>query len=118
MIDDRRLQRRPPEGEALSWDVVPEREAVRVCPAGALDMATAPGLQSQLQELRTAGFQRLILDLRQLDFMDSTGLRLILELDAEARQAGFSIVVVPGPPTVQRVFDVTGTTALIPFVTG
>ena len=59
---------------------------------------------------------RLILDLSQLEFMDSTGLRLILRWDAEARKDGFSIGLVPGPPVVQRVFELTGTAAALPFI--
>jgi anti-anti-sigma factor len=73
-------------------------------------------LEAQIGELRAAGFRRLILDLSQLDFMDSTGLRLILRWDAEARQDGFSIGLVPGPPAVQRVFELTGTANALPFI--
>lgn len=103
------------ESDRLTWDVLTERESVRVCPAGSLDMATAPGLRVRLDELRHAGFRRLILDLRRLEFMDSSGLRLMLALDAEARRDGFSVEVVAGPPAVQRVFEVTGTAALLSF---
>lgn len=48
--------------------------------------------------------------------MDSTGLRCILERDSEARQDGFSMVLVPGPPAVQRVFDITRSTERLPFI--
>jgi anti-anti-sigma regulatory factor len=47
--------------------------------------------------------------------MDAAGLRLILALDAEARQDGFSIAFVPGPPSVMRVFEVTRTAGRINF---
>jgi anti-anti-sigma factor len=100
----------------FSCEVAPEREAVRVRPVGSLDMATAPVLRAQIDELRRAGFEHLIVDLSKLDFMDSVGLRLMLSLDAEARRDGFSIAIVPGPGAVQRVFEITGTTALLPFV--
>jgi len=109
----------PPSGtqpQVFGCEVQPERDGVRVLPRGELDAASGPALERQIGELRDAGFRRLILDLSQLDFMDSTGLRLILKWDAEARQDGFSIVLVPGPPTVQRVFEVTGTAAHLPFV--
>jgi anti-anti-sigma factor len=106
----------PPDAEPFSCAVQPERDAVRVFALGALDMATAPVLEAQLAELREAGFRRLILDLSRLDFMDSTGLRLILATDVAARGDGFSIAVVPGPPAVQRVFETTGTMNVVPFV--
>ena len=69
-------------------EVRPERGAVRVLPHGELDAGTRPLLEAQIGELHDAGFRRLILDLSQLDFMDSTGLRLILGWDAEARKMG------------------------------
>lgn len=82
---------------------------------GELDLATVAILDAELASLRDAGFRRLILDLSSLDFMDSTGLRCILRYDAEARQDGFSIALIPGPPAVHRVFQVTQTEARLPF---
>jgi anti-anti-sigma factor len=115
------LQRHPiePEAEAVSpliCGVMPERDGVRVCLVGSLDLATAPGLEQQLQELLDAGSRRLIIDLSRLSFMDSTGLRLALRWDAAARADGFEIGFLPGPPAVQRVFELTGTTDVVPFV--
>ncbi len=104
-----------PDDEPFRCDVQPERDAVRVFALGALDMATVSVLDTQLAELREAGFRRFILDLSRLEFMDSTGLRLILETGAAARSDGFSIEVVPGPPAVQRVFETTGTLNVVPF---
>jgi anti-sigma B factor antagonist len=101
---------------SFSCEVEPERDAVRVHPVGSLDMATVPVLRTQVDELRKAGFRRVILDLRRLEFMDSTGLRLMLSLDAEARQDGFSIGLVPAPAAVQRVFEITATTEVLPFI--
>ncbi|HEX4690168.1 MAG TPA: STAS domain-containing protein [Solirubrobacteraceae bacterium] len=99
----------------LACEVEPEREVVRVRPAGELDMATVRVLEGQIQQLRRAGFRRMIVDLSKLEFMDAAGLRLILALDAEARQDGFSIAFVPGPPSVMRVFEVTRTAGRINF---
>ena len=105
-----------PLPDTFSCEVQPERGAVRVFALGSLDVATVPALEAQLGELRDAGFRRLIVDLSKLGFMDSTGLRLLLKWDAEARQDGFSIELVPGPPAVQRVFELTGTAGLLPFI--
>jgi anti-anti-sigma factor len=93
-----------------------EGTAATVRVVGALDLATVPVLDDQLAELRGTGFRRLVLDLRGLDFIDSTGLRCILRYDAEARQDGFSIALIQGPPAVQRVFVLTGTTDYLPFI--
>ncbi len=48
--------------------------------------------------------------------MDSSGLRLLLRWDAEARRDGFSLQLVPGPAPVQRVFELTGMTERLPFI--
>jgi anti-anti-sigma factor len=105
-----------PDAEPFRCDVSPEREAVRVRALGALDLATVPILEAEVAQLRDAGFRRLVLDLSGLGFMDSSGLRFIIELDADARRDGFSIALVAGPPAVQRVFELTGTTAQLPFI--
>jgi anti-anti-sigma factor len=104
-----------PDREPFRCDVSPERDAARVSAVGALDMATAPLLATTIEELHEAGFKHLILDLSRLDFLDSSGLRLILETDAAARADGFSIELIPGPPAVQRVFEVTGMRDRLPF---
>ena len=101
---------------SLTCEVVPEREIVRVRPIGSLDMATGPVLETQLIELREAGFRNLIVDLGGLSFMDSTGLRLVLKWHAEAQNDGFDIAFAPGPPVVQRVFELTGMTEQVRFV--
>lgn len=97
-------------------EVLPDGDAVRVRPIGSLDIATAPVLEQQLQEMREAGSRRLIVDLGGLSFMDSTGLKLALRWDAAARQDGFQICFIPGPPVVQRVFEITGTSGRLPFI--
>ena len=101
---------------SLTCSVVPERDAVRVRPIGSLDMATAPVLEQQLEELREAGFRRLIVDLGGLWFMDSTGVHLALKWHAAAQQDGFEIGFAPGPPAVQRVFELTGVSEHLQFI--
>jgi anti-sigma B factor antagonist len=106
----------PPDAESFRCDVSRKDRTATVNVVGALDLATVPVLDNQVAELRDAGFRRLILDLRGLDFIDSTGLRGILRYDAEARLDGFSIELIQGPAAVQRVFELTGTTDHLPFI--
>ena len=101
--------------EQFTCEVVPERDAVRVRPVGALDMATAPTLDAEIAQLRSAGFRRILVDLGRLEFMDSSGLRALLSLHAQARSDGFELGVVRGNAAVNRVFEVTGTKDLLPF---
>ena len=102
--------------ESLRCDVIPERESVRVCPVGSLDLATAGVLEAKLEELWGAGFGALVIDLRGLDFMDSTGLRLLLHWSDTARRDRVTLGIVPGNRTVQRVFEITCTVQALPFV--
>jgi anti-anti-sigma factor len=106
----------PPDADGLRCEIVRDGDLGRVAVRGALDLATVPILEAELAALRQAGFRRVILDLGELGFMDSTGLRCILERDAEARQDGFSFALIAGPPAVQRVFEVTGMATRLTFV--
>jgi stage II sporulation protein AA (anti-sigma F factor antagonist) len=91
-----------PDPSALHVDVHPQRRSVRVAIAGELDVANVGVLQTQLDDLRDAGFAHVVLDLRKLTFMDSSGVRLILREDRLARSAGRRFSLVEGIPAVQR----------------
>ena len=97
-------------------DVEHERGGTRVCPVGEVDVSTIKRLREQVYELIAAGVGRLILDLRQATFLDSTGLRLAVETDRSAAANGTEFAIFAGPPAVQRVFEVTGLAERLPFV--
>jgi anti-sigma B factor antagonist len=103
------------EFEPFRCEVEPDRASVFVRPVGELDLSTVPIVQAQLAELEAAGFTRLVLDLRQLRFLDSSGLRLLIDWDARARADGVEMTVIPGPPAVQRLFDLAGVTDRLRF---
>lgn len=79
-----------------------------VRPVGELDIDTAPQLEHELVRARASGAARLVLDLRALTFMDSTGLRLVIRWDKAARAEGFEFAIVPGSEVIQRVIRLTG----------
>ena len=97
-----------PELGPFRCEVEPERAAVRVRPIGELDLATVPLVEAQLAELWSVGFTRIVLDLRQVSFMDSAGLRLLLVWHAYSAADGMMFGVISGPPVVQRVLEVAG----------
>jgi anti-anti-sigma factor len=74
--------------------------------SGELDLSSATELERSLVELQRDG-GAVVLDLRGLTFMDSSGLRVILAADARARSSGSRFVLVRGAPTVHRVFELT-----------
>lgn len=79
-----------------------------VAPVGELDLDTAPRLDDEMTTVRAANPRRIVLDLRRLSFMDSTGLRLLIRWDGVAREEGFEFAIVPGSDVVQRVIRLTG----------
>jgi anti-sigma B factor antagonist len=108
----------PPKPQPFRCYVTFERDTARVRPIGELDLDTAPVLDEQIRECRQRGMRRLVLDLRDLEFIDSTGLHLILRCDAEAQKDGFALELVAGDRAVRRVFEVSGVAAQLPFVDG
>ena len=72
-----------------------------VVPEGELDLATAP----QLEAVLATRSGPVVVDLRKLSFIDLTGLRVLLEVDARSRQDGMNLRFVPGP-MVRRLFEV------------
>jgi len=74
---------------------------------GELDLATVPAVEGEVQELRARGARRIVLDLREVTFMDSSGLSLLLRLDAEARSNGLTFAIVEGEGPVRRLLELT-----------
>jgi len=103
------------EFEPFRCEVEPDRASVRVRPVGELDLATVPVVEAQLSELVAAGFTSLVIDLRELRFLDSTGVRLLLSWNARCRADDLALRVIPGPAPVQRVIEVAGVAHLLPF---
>jgi anti-sigma B factor antagonist len=75
--------------------------------AGEFDLAGVPKFEADLGELEAAGADVLVVDLSGLEFMDSSGLRALVMADQRARKAGRRLAIVPGPPAVRRVFEIT-----------
>jgi anti-sigma B factor antagonist len=83
--------------------------------AGELTMTNGSALDQELQHAETGGVARIVLDLRGLDFVDSTGVRVLYE--ASSRSGGSDRLRVIRPSAkVQRVLDTHGLGELFPFV--
>lgn len=100
----------PPQPFAIA--VRHEGDEVVVVPSGELDFGSADRLDAEVRELRRTGCAHVVLDLRGLAFMDSTGLRVLLSIRNDAKRDGFGLTLVPGPPVIQRVFELTATRGL------
>jgi anti-sigma B factor antagonist len=84
-------------------------DAVCVALSGELDLSSALTFEEQLRRLEEDEQPRvLVLDLRRLKFLDSTGLRLILAAHARALKRGGRLSIVQGTDAVKRIFRLTG----------
>ena len=97
-----------PIPEAFSVRTEQHGDASVVIPTGELDLATAPALEEALQGAFEDGSGRVVLDLRELEFIDSSGLRTLLTARrrAEAAQARFSLVA--GHRSLERTLEIAG----------
>lgn len=84
-----------------------EGEAAVVSPVGEIDLVTVDQVRALVREA-AAEAPRVVLDLRQVTFMDSSALRLLVEVQQLAEQDGFAFAVVRGPSSLERLFEVTG----------
>jgi anti-sigma B factor antagonist len=76
--------------------------------SGELDLSGAGPLDEEIDRLASEdGVRRVVLDLRELEFMDSSGLRLVALAERRLGAAGRELVLVRGPEAVQRVFEIT-----------
>jgi anti-anti-sigma factor len=93
----------------LTLTTSPEPDAVRVSLTGELDLSSALVFDEELKRIEEeAPDSTLVLDLRGLKFMDSTGLRLILNAHARAARRHRKLRVVPGSEPIRRIFRLTG----------
>jgi anti-anti-sigma factor len=89
--------------------------AARVALQGELDLASARQLEEHFASLDEQSPSRVVVDLAGLEFIDSSGLRVLLLADARACERGYEFVLLPGQEPVQRVFEMTGAFDVLRF---
>lgn len=99
----------------LAIRVRPDREVVHVEPAGELDLATVEPLRAHLRELVDAGFEHVVLDLRELAFIDVSGLRCLLDAYACSQREGWRLSLIQGGGPIRQIFELTNTLHGLPF---
>lgn len=87
-----------------------EPENVAVVPlAGEIDLASAPDAERRIAEAEKGEPSEIVLDLREVTFMDSSGLRILLAAHHRAGEQGREFALVSGP-AVERLLEMTGLT--------
>ena len=82
--------------------------------SGELDLAGAPELTAALNHAQAAGLT-LTVDLTELEFIDSSGLGVLVRFNNAAVAADYAYTVIAGPPQVHRAFVLSGLDQALPF---
>ena len=85
----------------------PDFDTVQVTIEGSLDVARAYDFDDSMRRIERDAPGCVLLDLRGLEFLDSTGLSRLVALRRRCRRSGRRLVLVRGPHAVQRLFAVT-----------
>ncbi len=84
--------------------------------SGEFDLSSEDRFKEELGRVMDSETQTFVLDLRGLEFIDSTGLRMLVQLDALARQDGFDFSVLCGNGQVREVLRISGLDGVLPLI--
>jgi anti-anti-sigma factor len=96
--------------------VVRNGRSTRIAPCGELDIATTPELEQALADATADAATEIVLDLRELTFMDSSGLRALAQANTRAGESGVELSIWRGPRQIERVLEISGLGDLLPLV--
>ena len=92
-----------------------EDSAIVLAVSGELDLASSPALEQELARVERSDSMIVIIDLRELEFMDSTGLSVVVKAHQRAQETGQRFGLVKGRPQVQRLLTLTGVAERMPL---
>jgi anti-sigma B factor antagonist len=92
----------------VGWETSQREDGVHVELSGELDISTASDVEARLMELERSSPERLVLDLRRVNFIDSTGLSMIINADGRARKDGRRLTIVSGDGVPRRILRTVG----------
>jgi anti-anti-sigma factor len=91
-----------------------DREHIRVL--GEMDLSVIGLVDREMQRAEATDAASIVLDLDELEFLDASGVRLLLDLSARSENDGGRLQMKPSPsPQVQRVLELTGVGEVLPF---
>jgi anti-sigma B factor antagonist len=89
-------------------EVANRGEAAVISVSGELDLASSPALEEELERVAGSDASLVIVDLRNLEFMDSTGLSVLVRAHQRAAESSQRFGLVNGSQQVQRLLSLTG----------
>jgi anti-sigma B factor antagonist len=93
---------------SVGWETSELDDGYHVELSGELDISSSSSVESRLIELEQREPQRLLLDLRRVNFIDSTGLSMIINADGRAKKAGRRFTIVSGDGVPRRILRTVG----------
>ena len=100
-----------PAGADSSFSISSRRldRGILVALHGDVDLATASIVEDELRRAEHSE-KRVVIDLREVSFMDSTGIRTLISADRRLRERGGSLQIIRVPAHVHRLFELVGIT--------
>ncbi len=87
-------------------DIDENKSVARIALIGTLNTDTAPGFETRLQEVVARGMQLTVLDMKDLDYISSAGLRVIFKAAKEVKSAGHRLAAANRKPHIDKVFEI------------
>jgi anti-anti-sigma factor len=91
----------------LLIDVLRDAPIAHVALSGEFDLAAVPNFDARMRDIESGSLEAIVVDLTAVSFMDSSGLRALISASERAEKARRRFAIVPGPPQVRRVFEIT-----------
>ena len=83
--------------------------------SGELDLVSAVQLDMELKRVEGTDAREIVVDLGSLEFIDSAGMQVFIQASARSRSRGDRLVIVRGPDSVHRPFELCGLASRLPF---
>jgi anti-sigma B factor antagonist len=89
-------------------ELKPDRERVTVRVLGEVDLATAGDVECPIRELLDSGFETVVVDLREVSFLDSSGIGVLISSHRYAQERGARLSIVVGRSRSREVMELSG----------
>lgn len=99
----------------MDINVEKENEVTIVSLNGRLDAGTAPALEEKLNGIAGEGETKVLVDCRELDYISSAGLRVLLAMAKKFKKNNGQIALCTMSPAVKQVFEISGFTSIFPI---
>lgn len=100
-------------GQQFTAQVNSRNGVASIALRGELDMATVPDLEGHLAPFESDGVSAIMLDMRELTFIDSVALHSLVRARERAKTNGQRLILVGARPSARRLFEITGTEYLL-----